>query len=121
MGCAVWQVDFNGFYSACRKLGVREKEIKAHEKGISQYSANIVAIMLMTISLHRSARFSPDDLQLRLVRSRSINEDIFRLPSHDFRVCIPSALDLYQVCDLRCELMMGGIDRTRSFLSYIIG
>lgn len=58
--------------------------------GTAQYSANIVAIMLITISLGISFVSSPKkakiSLQLGLVGGCGINKDVFRLSRDDLGV-----------------------------------
>jgi ABC-type transport system involved in cytochrome c biogenesis permease subunit len=57
MGGAVGQVDLDGLDPIHHKLRYYDVR-RAHEKGISQYSANMVATILMTISLLKISSFS---------------------------------------------------------------
>ena len=121
MGSAVGHVYPDGLNAVDGELFVGQ-EAQTHEKGIWQYSANIVAIMLITISLDSrqgdwSLRCYP---QLCLVRRCGVHEDISGFPCNDLRVCQTISRpgdSAYGAANARCELMIGGMDNTLSCLS----
>lgn len=55
MGCAVWEVDPDRLDAVFVSLRSTSSTGGANVNGIWQYSANMVAIILITMSLNRSA------------------------------------------------------------------